>query len=156
MKQLSRRSLRSLLLLPFLLLLGVVLFLCCRLDVRSEITRSSSVSVLISTYSGIKGPETDSFVLLSGDSRYMELSDLLQSVSYRRRIGGSGAHTTDGSEQTVSIDLRYYADTDLQLFMELWSDGAVQINEYSVSPVFFTTDGREFFRQVLQILDSEE
>lgn len=143
------------------ILLGVILLLLLIavfssysiIHLHSKIEQSTHASVLITTYSTSGSSETVSFLLWPDDPRYIELSHRLTSVSYRKRIlQNQTSHDLKSPSPLVCIDIRYFSEEDVQVFLELWSDGGLSIDQQASDLLFSQTDFQAFFQEIHSIL----
>lgn len=117
--------------------------------IQPRIQKSNSMSVLITTYIHGQAAEISSYHFTSDDAGYRELSSLLSSTAYRRQINQtSKSHDAANQNNLVCLAIQYNADEDVQLFMELWSDGIFFINENAVDLWFSSTTKQELFEKV--------
>ncbi len=92
----------------------------------------------------------------SEDAGYRELSNLLSSTAYRRQINQtSKSHDAANQNKLVCLAIRYDTDEDVQLFMELWSDGVFFINENAVDLWFSPTTKEDLFEKVSDAVISQ-
>lgn len=107
------------------------------------------MSVLVTTYSNGQAAEISSYYFTSDDPRYREISSLLSSSAYRRQINqNTKSHNAANQNKLVCLDIRYYTDEGVQLFMELWSDEIFLINETSVDLWFSPTTKKDLFEKI--------
>lgn len=128
----------------------VAVFFCYSLiNIQPRIQRSHSVSVLITTYINGQAAEISSYHFTSADAGYRELSNLLSSTAYRRQMHQTArSHNAGDQNKLVCLAIQYDADEDVQLCMELWSDGIFFINESSVDVWFSSTTKQELFEKI--------
>lgn len=128
----------------------IAVFFCYSwIPIRPRIQRSNSVSVLITTYIHEQAAEISSYHFTSDDAGYRELSSLLSSTAYRRQMNQTAkSHDAANQNNLVCLAIQYDADEDVQLCMELWSDGVFFINESSVDLWFSSTTKQELFEKI--------
>ena len=133
-----------------LLVALITVFFCYSwIDVQPRIQKSNSISVLITTYINGQATEISSYHFTSDDSGYHEISNLLSSTAYRRQMNQTAkSHDTANQDILVCLAIQYDADEDVQLCMELWSDGVFFINESSVDLWFSSTTKQELFEKI--------
>ena len=140
---------KSLWIFAILAALIVAFFCCSRVNVQPHIKQSNSMSVLVTTYSNGQAAEISSYHFTSDDPRYREISNLLSSSAYRRQINqNTKSHNAANQNKLVCLDIRYYTDEGVQLFMELWSDEIFLINETSVDLWFSPTTKKDLFEKI--------
>ena len=133
----------------FLVALVTVFFCYSWIDVQPRIQKSNSISVLITTYINGQAAEISSYHFTSEDAGYRELSSLLSSTAYRRQMNQTArSHDTANQNKCVCLAIQYDADGDVQLCMELWSDGVFFINESAVDLWFSSTTKQELFEKI--------
>lgn len=133
-----------------LLVALITVFFCYSwIDVQPRIQKSNSISVLITTHINGQAAEISSYHFTSDDAGYRELSNLLSSTAYRRQMNQTAkSHDTANQSNRVCLAIRYDADGDVQLCMELWSNGVFFINESSVDLWFSSTTKQELFEKI--------
>lgn len=133
----------------------VAFFSYSRVNISHKIAQSKSASVLITTYHGTLRTEALSFILKLDDPSYIELSDLLLSTKYRKCINQNlKSHDVSNQREMICIDIRFYSEEDVQVFMEIWSDGVMLIDEEYVDIWFSGISTKDFYHQVLDLLNS--
>ena len=124
--------------------------------IQPRIQKSNSMSVLITTYIHGQAAEISSYHFTSDDAGYRELSSLLSSTAYRRQINQTAkSHDAANQNNLVCLAIQYNADEDVQLFMELWSDGIFFINENAVDLWFSSTTKQELFEKISDAVISQ-
>ena len=132
-----------------LVALITVFFYYSWIDVQPRIQKSNSISVLITTYINGQAAEISSYHFTSEDADYREISKLLSSTAYRRQMNQTAkSHNAANQNNLVCLAIQYGADEDVQLCMELWSDGVFFINESSVDLWFSSTTKQELFEKL--------
>lgn len=125
-------------------------------SIQPRIQKSNSMSVLITTYIHGQAAEISSYHFTSDDAGYRELSNLLSSTAYRRQINQTAkSHDAANQNKLVCLAIRYDTDEDVQLFMELWSDGIFFINENAVDLWFSPTTKEDLFEKVSDAVISQ-
>ena len=133
----------------FLVALIAAFFCYSWINIQPCIQQSNSMSVLITTYINGQAAEISSYHFTSDDAGYRELSSLLSSTAYRRQINQTAkSHNAANQNKLVCLDIRYYTNEDVQLFMELWSDEIFLINEDSVDLWFSPTTKDDLFEKI--------
>ena len=140
-----------------LLVALIAVFFCYSwIDIQPHIQKSNSISVLITTYIHGQAAEISSYHFTSDDAGYRELSSLLSSTAYRRQINQTAkSHDAANQNNLVCLAIQYNADEDVQLFMELWSDGIFFINENAVDLWFSSTTKQELFEKISDAVISQ-
>lgn len=133
-----------------LLVALIAIFFCYSwINIQPRIQKSNSISVLITTYINGQAAEISSYHFTSDDADYRELSSLLSSTAYRRQMNQTAkSHDTANQDILVCLAIQYDADEDVQLCMELWSDGVFFINESSVDLWFSSITKQELFEKI--------
>lgn len=133
-----------------LLVALIAVFFCYSwIDIQPCIQKSNSISVLITTYINGQAAEISSYHFTSDDVVYRELSSLLSSTAYRRQMNQTAkSHDAANQNNLVCLAIQYNADEDVQLCIELWSDGIFFINESSVDLWFSSTTKQELFEKI--------
>ena len=119
------------------------------IPIQPCIQQSNSMSVLITTYIHGQAAEISSYHFTSEDAGYRELSSLLSSTAYRRQMDQTArSYDTANQNKCVCLAIQYDADGDVQLCMELWSDGVFFVNESAVDLWFSSTTKQELFEKI--------
>ena len=106
------------------------------IPIQPCIQQSNSMSVLITTY--IHGQAAE-----------------ISSTAYRRQMNQTArSHDTANQNKCVCLAIQYDADGDVQLCMELWSDGVFFINESAVDLWFSSTTKQELFEKIFETVIS--
>lgn len=150
MSQTVLKHTRKILWMGVLLAALVAAFFCYSwISIQPRIRQSNSMSVLITTYINGQAAEISSYHFTSDDADYHEISNLLSSAAYRRQINQTAkSHNAANQNKLVCLDIRYYTNEDVQLFMELWSDEIFLINEASVDLWFSPTTKKDLFEKI--------
>ena len=150
MNQTLPKRITKILWMGVLLVALIAAFFCYSwINIQPCIQQSNSMSVLITTYINGQAAEISSYHFTSDDANYHEISNLLSSTAYRRQINQTAkSHNAANQNQLVCLDIRYYTNEDVQLFMELWSDEIFLINEASVDLWFSPTTKKDLFEKI--------
>lgn len=139
----------------FLAALIAVFFCYSWIPIQPCIRKSNSMSVLMTTYIHGQAAEISSYHFTSEDAGYRELSSLLSSTVYRRQMyQTASSHDAASQNNLVCLAIRYDADGDVQLCMELWSDGIFFINENSADLWFSSTTKKDLFEKIFETVIS--
>lgn len=126
-----------------------------RVNISPEIAQSNSAAVLITTFRGMSQTQTLSFNFKLDDPSYIELSGVLLSSKYRKCLDQNlKSHDLSNQSERTCIDIRFYSEEDVQVFMEIWSDGVMLIDEEYVDIWFSGISTKDFYHQVLDLLSS--
>lgn len=126
-----------------------------RVNISPEIAQSNSAAVLITTFRGMSQTQTLSFDFKLDDPSYIELSGVLLSSKYRKCLDQNlKSHDLSNQSEMTCIDIRFYSEEDVQVFMEIWSDGVMLIGEEYVDIWFSEISTKDFYHQVLDLLNS--
>ena len=125
MNQTLPKHITKILWMGVLLVALIAVFFCYSwIDIQPRIQKSNSISVLITTYINGQAAGISSYHFTSDDVVYRELSSLLSSTAYRRQMNQTAkSHDAANQNNLVCLAIQYDADEDVQLCMELWSDG---------------------------------
>ena len=139
----------------FLVALIAAFFCYSWINIQPCIQQSNSMSVLITTYINGQAAEISSYHFTSDDSGYHEISNLLSSTAYRRQMNQTAkSHDAANQNNLVCLAIQYDADEDVQLCMELWSDGVFFINESSVDLWLSSTTKKDLFEKIFETVIS--
>lgn len=131
------------------------IFSYSRVNISPEIAQSNSATVLITTFRGMSQTQTLSFNFKLDDPSYIELSGVLLSSKYRKCLDQNlKSHDLSNQSEMTCIDIRFYSEEDVQVFMEIWSDGVMLIDEEYVDIWFSGISTKDFYHQVLDLLNS--
>lgn len=157
MNQTLPKHITKILWMGVLLVALISVFFCYSwINIQPRIQKSNSISVLITTYINGQAAEISSYHFASDDADYHEISNLLSSTAYRRQINQTAkSHDAANQDILVCLAIQYDADEDIQLCMELWSDGVFFINESSVDLWFSSTTKQELFQKISDAVISQ-
>ena len=156
MNQTLPKHITKILWMGVLLVALIAVFFCYSwIDIQPRIQKSNSISVLITTYINGQAAEISSYHFTSDDVVYRELSSLLPSTGNRRQMNQTAkSHDAANQNNLVCLAIQYDADEDVQLCMELWSDGIFFINENSADLWFSSTTKKDLFEKIFETVIS--